>query len=301
MATFNYTVDTKPMAEEIKSVSRHVNATTGAVVAMQAAVINAEERAAEHVCDNVNKGFYSLIRSQISQKIAKLQSDADSHFMQLTQQKKALLGIRERMGKDYHMISARYTKLFNGLNTNLKQRIFELDKPTIDFALKEIDRFANRTKHLTATIPLAQTESISISQQIIASNVKKRGLNLINSMKDYLQDANSQKKVNEEILLKNKNISESAEIYLPIIISENFGNNTNSIYITIPDEVLGQAQKMLIRNTVFSNLDNITWKEPSKNPEISEIFTKMVSSSENSEREKEMMLKLYHSSNFKTS
>ena len=65
MATFNYTVDTKPMAEEISSVSRHVNVTTGAVVAMQAAVIIAEEKAANHVCNNVNKGFYSLIRSQI--------------------------------------------------------------------------------------------------------------------------------------------------------------------------------------------------------------------------------------------
>jgi hypothetical protein len=92
MQTFKFTVDTKPMAEEIKSVSRHVNGTTGAVVAMQTAVVIAEERAAEHVCNNVNKGFYSLIRSQISQKMAKLQSDVDSHLMQLVQQKNALLG-----------------------------------------------------------------------------------------------------------------------------------------------------------------------------------------------------------------
>ncbi|MCX6161945.1 MAG: hypothetical protein NTV87_11535 [Ignavibacteriae bacterium] len=41
MATFNYTVDTQPMADEMRSVSHHVNATTGAVVAMQAAVISA--------------------------------------------------------------------------------------------------------------------------------------------------------------------------------------------------------------------------------------------------------------------
>ena len=54
MASFNYTVDTKPMAEEMRSVSRHVNATTGAVVAMQTAVIIAEEKAADHVCNNVN-------------------------------------------------------------------------------------------------------------------------------------------------------------------------------------------------------------------------------------------------------
>ena len=50
MATFNYTVDTIPMAEELASVSRHVNRTTGAVIAMQTAVIAAEEIAAAHIC-----------------------------------------------------------------------------------------------------------------------------------------------------------------------------------------------------------------------------------------------------------
>ena len=139
MATFNYTVDTQPMAAEMSNVSHHVNITTGAVIAMQTAVIAAEETATDHICNNVNKGFYSLIRSQISQKLAKLQSEVDSNVMQLVQQKNALLNIKHRMQRDYNMIASRYIKLFNGLNANLKSRVFELDKPTIDFACKEID------------------------------------------------------------------------------------------------------------------------------------------------------------------
>ena len=146
MATLKYIVDTQPMADELNHVSRHVGVTTGAVVAMQAAVIAAEEDASNHVCNNVNRGFYSLIRSQISQKLAKLQSEVDSHVMQLVQQKKALLGIKYRMERDYNMIANRYVKLFNGLNANLQLRVFELDKPTIDFARKEVDKIANRTK-----------------------------------------------------------------------------------------------------------------------------------------------------------
>ena len=50
--------------------------------------------------------------------------------MQLNQQRKQLLAIKSRMERDYNMISARYLKLFNGLNQNLRQRVFELDKPT---------------------------------------------------------------------------------------------------------------------------------------------------------------------------
>ena len=83
MSTFNYHIDTQPLAEEMGNVSKNVNLTTGAVVAMQAAVIAAEERASDLVCDNVNRGFYSLIRSQISQKLAKYKSEYESKRMRL--------------------------------------------------------------------------------------------------------------------------------------------------------------------------------------------------------------------------
>jgi hypothetical protein len=91
------------------------------------------------------------------------------------------------------MISNRYLKLFSGLNANLKQRVFELDKPTIDFAVREVEKVSNRTKYLTATVPVTQLESLAISQKIIASNLKFRGLNVINSMTKFLGDMYVQK------------------------------------------------------------------------------------------------------------
>ena len=47
MAQFNFTVDTEPMADSIDGVANHVDGTTAAVVAMQTAVIIAEEKGAE--------------------------------------------------------------------------------------------------------------------------------------------------------------------------------------------------------------------------------------------------------------
>jgi hypothetical protein len=259
MATFNYTVDTRPMAEEIKSVSHHVNATTGAIVAMQTAVIFAEEKAAEHVCNNVNKGFYSLILSQISQKMAKLQSDVDSHLMLLVQQKNALLGIKGRMQRDYNMIAGRYGKLFNGLNTNLKQRVFELDKPTIDFAIKEVDKVSNRTKYLTATIPITQLESISLSQRIVASNIKNKGLNVINSMRSFLFEMNNQKKLTDQILINDNRYTETATIYIPIVIYECNRDKTDSkeIEIIVSNVELDNFSKSAIQNTAYSEINQI--------------------------------------------
>ena len=49
MATINFTLDTDPMAHQIARVKNHVDGTTAAVVTMQAAVIKAENDAADHV------------------------------------------------------------------------------------------------------------------------------------------------------------------------------------------------------------------------------------------------------------
>lgn len=302
MASFNYTVDTKPMAEEMRSVSRHVNATTGAVVAMQTAVIIAEEKAAEHVCNNVNKGFYSLIRSQILQKMAKLQSEVDSHLMQLVQQKNALLSIKNRMQKDYNMIASRYIKLFNGLNSNLKQRVFELDKPTIDFAVKEVDKISNRSKYLTATIPIAQLESLAASQKIVASNVKYRGLNVIKSMRSFLFEMNTQKKLTDQILINDGRYTETATVYIPIVICECNRDKTDAgVEISVSEVELDNISKSAIKNTAFAELNQIEWQaKSSPNTEVKSEFSKLVSSSSKSQRVKDMATKLFQSNNYQT-
>ena len=303
MATFNYTVDTQPMAEEISSVSHHVNATTTAVVAMQTAVIAAEAMAAEHVCNNVNKGFYSLIRSQISQKIAKLQSDVDSHFMQLAQQKKALINIKTRMQRDYNMIASRYNKLFNGLNANLKHRIFELDKPTIDFACREIDKVSNRTKNLSATIPISQLESISLSQNIIASNLKQKGRNVIQSMKFFIHEMNLQKKLTDQILINDINITKFGMTYIPIIIYECNRDRTeaNSIDIVVSNVELNNLAISSIKNVVNNTFSQLNWEQDT-NPsqEIYSEFSKLLEVSPKSSRIKDFTLKLYQSNIYQT-
>ncbi|MDR1121715.1 MAG: hypothetical protein LBM08_12455 [Dysgonamonadaceae bacterium] len=303
MATFNYTVDTHPMADEISSVSNHINGTTTAVVAMQTAVVLAEKKAADHVCDNVNKGFYTLIHSQISQKIAKLRSEVDSHLMQLNQQKKQLLAIKSRMERDYNMISSRYMKLFSGLNQNLKQRVLELDRPTFDFADKEVGRVSNRTKYLTATVPVSQLESLALSQKIIASNVKFRGMKVICSMTNFLSDMNEQKKLTDSILLQKSSAVENSTLSVPVVISEcNFDKFDNKIVDVIVSRVqLNQQTQSAVKNTVNQNVENLQW-QPTKDidKEVKSEFSKILSDSPSSQRVKDMANKLFMANNFQT-
>ena len=303
MATFNYTVDTDPMAREIGSVSNHIKGTTTAVVAMQTAVILAEEKAADHVCSNVNKGFFTLIRSQISQKVAKLQSEVDSHLMQLNQQRKQLLGIKGRMERDYNMISGRYMKLFNGLNQNLRQRIFELDRPTVDFAIRDVEKVSNRTKYLTATVPIAQLESLSISQKIIASNVKFRGLKVIGSMANFLSDMNEQKRLTDKILLQTTSKADSAVLFVPVIISEcNFDKFDNkNIDVVVSKVELDARTQSAVKNVINQNVGNLQWQSGKEiEIEVKSEFSKIISGCSSSQRIKDMTNNLFLANNFQT-
>jgi hypothetical protein len=291
------------MAQGISAVSGHVKATTTAVVAMQTAVVLAEQKAANLVCDNVNRGFYTLIRSQISQKVAKLRSEVDSHLMQLNQQRKQLLAIKGRMERDYSMISSRYLKLFSGLNQNLKQRVFELDKPTVDFAVKEVEKVANRTKHLTATVPVSQLESLAASQKIIASSVKFRGLKVINSMTRFLADMSEQKKLTDRILLADNVKTETASLSVPVVISEcnfdKFGNK--NIDVMVSSVALSRQAQISIKNTVSSGIESIQWQQEREiNRDVKSEFSKYLSASNSSQRVKDVANKLFLANNYQT-
>ena len=69
MAKYDVTVDTRDMANKIDTVSNKVSGVTTAVVAMEAAVIAAERDATNKLCKRLNKGFFSLVTSQICVRI----------------------------------------------------------------------------------------------------------------------------------------------------------------------------------------------------------------------------------------
>ncbi len=262
MAYIDCVVTTEPMAREIQRVSSNIQGTTAAVVGMKAAVLSAEAEAANHVCENVNRGFYTLIHSQISQKMAKLKSEVDSYLMQLQQQEKQLKAIQAHMGRDYHMISERYLKLFNGLNQNLQQRIFELDKPTIDFAVKEVGKVSNRSKMLPALVPVSQLESLELSQKILTSNLKYRGNEVIDSMKRFLQQMNEQKALTNRILLPTQ-AKVDKSIALPIIIHEtNYNQYNTSFSIIMSQEGMTRSAQQAIESTVNSSIGTLSWQTP---------------------------------------
>lgn len=112
MAKYDVTVDTRDMANKIDTVSNKVSGVTTAVVAMEAAVIAAERDATNKLCKRLNKGFFSLVTSQIEQKNATALSSVNAYASELIQQQEALLDLKKRMGDDFVILTERYSKLF---------------------------------------------------------------------------------------------------------------------------------------------------------------------------------------------
>lgn len=295
------------MAQSIGSVSNHVTGTTAAVVAMKAAVVKAEADGAAHVCEKVNKGFYTLIRSQISQKIATLKSEVDSHLMRLNQQRKQLTGIRQRMERDYNMISSRYIKTFTAINKNLEQRVAELDKPVMDLARTEADKVTNRAARLTADIPLGQVESIKTSQMIGASTLKFRALKALETIERFIEGSNQLEEVTDRILLRRRMSAEAVESSwaVPVVIAEtNFDptdmsqTQTYLSRIELPSEA-SKAIEVAVDGAIRS--EGLPWRGGNAiAPELVSEFRNLVAASGMDPRRQQMMVAMFESHPFQT-
>ena len=303
MATFDINIDTTPIAREVDGISNHVQATTGAVVAMQAAVIDEETKAADRICTNVNKGFYTLIKSQISQKIAKLQSDVDAHIMELNNQKKALMAIKGRMEKDYRMISGRYHKLFTSLNINLRNRIHALDTPLMSLADKENNRISNRRKQLASTVPLSQSEPVAISQTIVASNAKANGARVIDIVKTYIKALVEQELLTKDILHGKEIAGQKAKtVYAPVVVRDMvWSKNTAPYFDIIVPEFFQNRIKNQITNKAQADINDIQWQRNDKNnAKVAIEFEKHLAQSASNDRIKKIAAELFGKNEFAT-
>lgn len=286
-------VDTNPMAESIDSVSRHVDATTTAVVAFKSAVIKAEKEGADHVCSNVNKGFFTLMHSALSQKIAANQSRVDSLTMELVAQKKRLLAIKSTMEKDYSRIVGRYGRIITGINKALKQRVIELDRPVFDFATRDVACNMGRNQLLAAVVPVCQLENITATQQITASNMKHDSFRVIDSTEKFLRQMNEQKILTDKILLKSIPSDEGTKHYPVAIIESQIDSKGNMAYgVTVP-EGMDKSNVQEISSRIYETTSELDWKDGEINDLVRQEFAKLVVESGSSERVKKMVSDLF--------
>jgi hypothetical protein len=299
MANFDFTVDTQEMAEGLYSVAPHIDGATGAMVSMQTAVIMAERHAAENICSNVNRGFFSLIRSQISQKIAICRSQVEARLLELRDQSQKLQSVKATMQRDFQMIAVRYTKLFRTLDTALLSRIHELDTMLVDLVHKDIARLASRTRALQASVPVHQLESVTSSQRIAASATRAKASNAICAMSRFIQESNQQDRLSTSILSA-ENTDLDATLLLPFALVDCDSLQTRQhqwMYhtSTAPSPDVARQIKGAIERGVFPALSRVEWREqgPIERENVARYLQQFVDGAKLNERVRAHIVRMF--------
>lgn len=220
----NIYVDTNPFDRSVQHCSTNVDLLTGAVVATETAEIASRKRTSNKVAKTIIGGFFSYIRSEISQQISELTQSTDAQLMHLKELMQTCISKQKQMENDYIRISSRYAKIFDDLNSELSNRIYELDKPAFAFK-KETDCQKIRTSEndLVNTVAIFGSESSDLQSKIGASISKKRAFDTLIKAKMFLWQ---QKKLNNTIQQSMHNESVEGSVFTPVcfVESNNFNN-----------------------------------------------------------------------------
>lgn len=287
-------VDTIPMAEKIQRVGQNVEHTTMAVVAMKTAVVEAEKSGAQHICQNVNRGFFTLMQSQLSAKLAQKKSRTEALMAQLAMQKRRLLEIKNSMENDYQRICSRYGRIISSINKQLEQRIIDLDKPVYKFCTNDIASCTNRKLTVSGIAPIVQKEDVQTAQRINSSVLRRDGEFAINHLKDFLMEfAKSDHEVRCHTIESLP--AQDSTFYLPFVMMSVTvdSEGTQSLYITPPESLSIKNAQRSVRE-ISSQVNTFGWvPEESVSSETKTEFLRILAESEQPDRVKKMIKRLY--------
>lgn len=292
---FDIVLDTNPMAESVDTVSNSVMGVTTAVVAMQNAVISAEKAASKKICENVDLGFYILMSSQLSQKMALCSSQISSHLLKMQKFRSDILAVQMAMQHDYERISARYFKLFNGLDKNLESRIKALDADAVKISKIKND-FLLQTRDDSTSCLLISSDAQVTSQKAIIAKVKTKTARAIDVLgQEVLSSLNYKEKVEHNLI--DERLEAECTKYIPTIICESESIALQGDFlknISIP-EMEGLYSFNDIKNAVENT--EFEWKDSSEKSvsKVRAFFEEMAKNESLDERVQAEMMRLFAS------
>ncbi len=174
MANFDVNVSTEPMARTMDGVTKSVQVVGGAVTAMQVAVIASEKAAADKICRSVDAGFYTLMKSRMSQRLAQFQSTMRSRVGAMLETGAAIEHVRTQMTGDFNRIKARYTKLFSGLDRALDERVRAIDSDAMELSTKRASILLDRQCQDAPVAMYCMADTTNVALKSTAARVKVR-------------------------------------------------------------------------------------------------------------------------------
>ncbi|MGN1340914.1 MAG: hypothetical protein ACI4WS_11525 [Oscillospiraceae bacterium] len=296
MAEFNFVVDTNPMASSVDGVSNHITATTAAVVAMQTAVIASEQQSAKKICANVDKGFYNLIRSQVTMKLSGCFTEMQAKLALLNEYSKTLQKTQGRMESDYYRVKAQYQHIIKGLDKALANRISQLDKAAVSMAeVRKKVTSGMFERHVPETV-VTSSEVDSSELRIASSRLKDKTNHSLDTLANKVSENQVYKSLMDTMLDKTSSEVRQEE-YVPVVYASKQSTLVTDTYVFSLHypEYLPET----IRNSISLNILNQEeicangQKDDFERKTISDEFQALVASSRLDERVAQNMMRLF--------
>lgn len=256
----NVEVDTTAFDHSVGECNNTVGVLTGSVVATEAAQTASIHSKAIQVGDTIINGFFKTVRSEISQQIMELKNRIDATLLHLNALSKRCVEKQQQMQQDYQRLTGQYLKIFTDLNSELKNRIYELDKPAFLFK-QESDKSSYRTLNsdMVSTVTVSGAENSRVEAMISASVAKKSALRTISVVNAFLD----KQRRTDNILHKSiRNENVDAVYYTPVCyIETNGSDNRIDRKVYQPNMIDAKSNRTILDS--FINMEG--WKDFSGN------------------------------------
>ncbi len=292
----NIDVDTDAFDSSIHHCNNSIGLLTGAVVATESAQVVSIKDNAQKIGKTIIDGFFKTVRYEISQQIMELSNKINATLLHLNELAKRCVEKQHQMELDYHRISGRYLKIFDDLNNELKNRIYELDRPVFVFKqTNDKSSYQAIGNDLVGTVVVSGKENGLLEAQIGTSLIKKRTLDTIEQAYRFIETQKHTDNILHNCIMKDGN---AATYYIPVCFIETHDMD-NQIFRKIY-----QSDKMsqLDNNELIDSFKQYHGEEAPNTQKIkqikihfnSEVATHYASSDSHDNRVKDYITRLFN-------
>jgi hypothetical protein len=213
-------VDTRPFDASVGGFARTVNSLSQVVVATGSAHAAAIVENGRRVADAVLNGFFTLVRSELTQQTTELRIRCESLALKLNDMMSACRAKKTQMENDYGRIASRYTALFQDLDRELSHRIRAIDGTAFDLH-SEASAVCGRPLAGTAsTVASVASGEDSLARAGLGVCVlRSRGLKMLQAAGEYLA---SERMLNDGLraILRPRSAEAPETLYVPVLFVE---------------------------------------------------------------------------------
>lgn len=292
--TVNVDVDTNPFDRSVSECNGTVGLLTGSVVATEAAQTASIHEKSRKIGKTIINGFFSTVKSEISQQIAELTSRADASLIHLREMAQRCVDKQRQMEVDYQRLASRYSDIFRDLDKELENRIYELDRPTFKF--KEMSDEASCRglgTDMASTVAVAGAENAHLEATIGASIAKRQANTAIGKANTFLIKQKTTERLLERCSIRD---SRNAVFHTPVCFVETTGEGAVKSRNIYASEFLSKSKS----NSLVEEMKDLDYQYSEEDSAIlkqhfsDEVAAKYAYADSHDERVRDYITKLFN-------